>query len=100
MRSGQKLGISVFLSVSIFMIIIACIRILGFDPFYHAYSWRFFFFWLQVEGSVAVIMVSLTAFRSVFALQESEAREGKARPRYPRLLQSSDDTRHHLEFII
>lgn len=79
-RPGQKLGIGVFLSLSIFMIIIACIRIIGFNLFFHAYSWHLF--WLQVEGSVAVIMVSLTAFRSVFASQGSENKERKARPWY------------------
>ena len=80
LRSGQKLGIGVFLSLNIFMIIIACIRIIGFNLFYHAYSWHLF--WLQVEGSVAVIMVSLTAFRPFFASQVSEARDRMAKPWY------------------
>lgn len=80
LRSGQKLGIAVFLSLSIFMIIIACIRIIGFTLFDHEISWNLF--WLQVEGSVAVIMVSVTAFRSVFASQRSEARDRKARAWY------------------
>ena len=79
-RPGQKLGIGVFLSLSIFMIVIACIRIVGFNIFNHAFLWQLF--WLQVEGSVAVIMVSLTAFRSVFASQGPEARRRKARPWY------------------
>lgn len=61
------------------MIIIACIRSIAFTSF-HAYSW--YLFWLQVEGSVAVIMVSLTAFRSAFASQGLEGPEKKARPWY------------------
>lgn len=79
-RPGQKLGIGVFLSLSIFMIVIACIRIIGFIIFNHAFLWQVF--WLQVEGSVAVMMVSLTAFRSVFASHGPVARARKARRWY------------------
>ena len=79
-RACQKLGVGVFLSLSIVMIIIAFIRSLCSIFFYHSYSW--YLFWLQVEGSVAVIMVSLTAFRSVFASQESKDRKRKTRPWY------------------
>lgn len=79
-RRGQKLGIGVFLTLSTVMVIIACIRIIGFNLLSHEYSWHLF--WLQVEGSVAVIMVSLTAFRSFFASQGSAARGRKARPWY------------------
>ena len=79
-RRGQKLGIGVFLTLSTVMVMIACIRIIGFNLLFHEYSW--YLFWLQVEGSVAVIMVSLTAFRSFFASQGSEAKGRKARPWY------------------
>lgn len=82
-RSGQKLGIAAFLSLSIFMIIIASVRIIEVTVFFYfdgGYLWQFFL--LQVEASVAVIMVSFTAFRTVFASQRSEARERKARPWY------------------
>ncbi len=79
-RPGQKLGIGVFLSLSIVMIVVACVRIIGFNIFDHAFLWQLF--WLQIEGSVAVMMVSLTAFRSVFASQGPEARWRKARPWY------------------
>ena len=79
-RPGQKLGIGVFLSLSIFMIVIACIRLIGFNIFDHAQLWQLF--WIQVEGSVAVMMVSLTAFRSVFASQGPVAKARKARPWY------------------
>ena len=74
---GQKLGICIFLSLSIFVIIIACIRIIGFNLFLHVYSWLLFR--LHVEGSMAVIMISLAGFRSVFA---EDTRERRARPWY------------------
>ena len=80
MRLGQKLGIGVFLTLSTVIVMIACIRIIGFNLLSHEYSWHLF--WLQVEGSVAVIMVSFTAFRSFFASQGSEDRGRKARPWY------------------
>ena len=79
-RPAQKLGSCVFLSLSIVMIVISCIRFIGFILLFHAYSW--YLFWLQVEGSVAVIMVSLNAFRSVFTSQGLEGRKRKARPWY------------------
>lgn len=82
-KSKQKLGLGFFLCLSVFMIVIALVRISALvteipimpgvtirsiDP-----TWKFF--WQQIEACVAVFMVSFTAFRSFFVTETS---------RYPR----------------
>ena len=82
-KSKQKLGLGFFLCLSVFMIVIALVRISALvtdipimpgvtirsiDP-----TWKFF--WQQIEACVAVFMVSFTAFRSFFVMETS---------RYPR----------------
>ena len=63
------------------MIIIAIVRGSGFhnnnanDP-----VWTLF--WHQVEGAVAIITVSITAFRSLLGIKASKARERKKRERF------------------
>ena len=63
------------------MIIIAIVRISGFhnnniiDPVW-------VLFWYQVEGAVAIIMVSITGFRSLLGIKVSKARERKKRERF------------------
>ena len=80
-KSRQKLGIGVFLSLSIFMTIIAFVRISGYRAHgSYGYTWQAF--WMEFEACVAVIMVSLTAFRSLFVTAESKASRSKFRPWY------------------
>lgn len=70
MKHRQQLGLGIFLCLSVMMTVIAIIRISGYrfhgiglsgpiDPI-----WAFF--WLYLEACVAVIMASVTAFRSFF----------------------------------
>lgn len=69
-KPRQKLGLGVFLCLSVCMIIVAIIRIGGLH--YHgAFDNTWIFLWQQVESCVAVAMVSLTAFRSVFVANAS-----------------------------
>ena len=71
MRLTQKLGIGVFLCLSICMIMIAAVRLSRIEN--TVSIWQYM--WLQIEACVAVIMVALTAFRSVFSdNQKVEAR--------------------------
>lgn len=81
----QKLILGTTLCLSIFMIIIAIVRIskirikspyegLGMDIVW-------VIFWQQVEACTAVIMVSLSAFRSFFVAHESRLREDRNRNR-------------------
>ncbi|KAL8757059.1 MAG: hypothetical protein Q9199_002500 [Rusavskia elegans] len=59
----QKLGIAFFLCLSTSMVIIAIIRISQVhSPIYNIWAT----FWQQLEGCVAILMVSLTAFRTLF----------------------------------
>jgi hypothetical protein len=62
---STKFGLIAFLCLSIFMAICAIIRVSGFE--YHGVeddSWQFF--WQQAEGTIAVMMASITAFRTLF----------------------------------
>ncbi|KAI1179676.1 hypothetical protein F4777DRAFT_442072 [Nemania sp. FL0916] len=69
---STKIGLGIFLSLSIFMAICAIIRIAGF--YYKGLEddvWEFF--WQHVEGAVSVMMASITAFRTLFVKQASHA---------------------------
>ena len=79
MKTDQKLGIGAVLCLG--FAIVACIQFSGI----HArgssiLTWEYF--WLEIEACVAVCMVSLTAFRSVFASDAANFNRGKARPWY------------------
>ena len=81
MKLRQKLGIAIFLCLSTCMIVVACVRFSGTHTHQNiVQSWQYF--WLEVEACVAVCMVSLSAFRSVFASDERRARSKKVRPWY------------------
>ena len=61
----QKIGVCIFLCLSIVMIAIAIIRITGSDsPILVDNTW--ISFWLYLEACTAIIMGSMTAFRSLF----------------------------------
>lgn len=70
MKRKQQLGLGIFLCLSVIMTIIAIIRISGYR--FHGVGIRgsidstWAFFWLYLEACVAVIMSSITAFRSLF----------------------------------
>ena len=81
------------------MVIIACVRVAGLHL--HGYvdvTWLFL--WQQMEASMAVAMISLTAFRSIFA--SHGMRDHNARPWYSsamrrrksRKMRDSDDGQH------
>lgn len=94
MKTAQKLGIGAFLCLSFCMIIIACIRFSGLRIRGSSVDvWQFF--WLEVEACVAVCMISLTAFRSVFASNSSNAKAAKARPLYSSAIERNRERRQH-----
>lgn len=81
MELRQKIGIGLFLCLSACMIVIATVRFSGTHTHSNiVQSWEYF--WLEVEACVAVCMVSVCAFRSVFAPARRRARLKKARPWY------------------
>lgn len=68
---STKIGLGIFLCLSIFMAICAIARIAGFH--YKGLEddvWEFF--WQHTEGAVAVMMASLTAFRTLFVKQTTD----------------------------
>lgn len=73
----QKFGLGTTLCLSVVMIIIAVIRISGIRLEGGEVDIVWLAFWQQQECSIAIIMVSLTAFRSLF-VADAQAR----RPRY------------------
>ena len=99
MKTTQKLGIGAFLSLSFCMIIVASIRFSGLQVKGSSIDvWQYF--WLEVEACVAVCMISLTAFRSVFALNSSNANAVKARPLYSSTIERNRERRQHaLELV-
>lgn len=72
------------------MVVLACTRIGGFrEDGGFDFTWHYF--WLHVESSVAVFVVSLTAFRSLFVAEGPSANRRKARRWY-----SSNAVKKHL----
>jgi len=63
----QKFGLGCVLSLSLFMIIIAIIRMAGIQQTGGVVDIVWLAFWQQQECSIAVIMVSVSAFRSFFS---------------------------------
>lgn len=76
MRPSQKIGVYIFLCLSIVMIAIAIIRISGYISDTHSdiicidITWVSF--WLYLEACTAIIMGSMTAFRSLFTQRVSQ----------------------------
>lgn len=73
----QKLGITFFLCLSVLMVFIAVIRISQ----VHSKTYNVWAtFWQQLEGCVAILMVSLTAFRTLFVSSPQNPREKRQKP--------------------
>ncbi|KAK7740482.1 hypothetical protein SLS53_005325 [Cytospora paraplurivora] len=78
---STKFGLVIFLCLSIFMAICAIVRIAGFH--YKGVeddTWEFF--WQHTEGAVAVMMASITAFRTLFVKQTNNS-DDKTPPASP-----------------
>ncbi|KAI9724630.1 MAG: hypothetical protein M1828_003654 [Chrysothrix sp. TS-e1954] len=92
MKPRQKLGLAAFLCLSVFMVVVAAIRVSG---FHYKGTWdnTWIFFWQQIEACTAVSMISVTAFRSAFVADGSKPGRKKysspkhASPREPSMVQ-------------
>ena len=62
----RKLALAAMLCLSVFMIIIAIVRVAGSLLPGDITDTVWLFFWQTMEAAVAVIMVALTGFRSLF----------------------------------
>ena len=68
-RPRQKLRLGLSLCLSIFMIITALVKISGLRDSRGGVNMVWVVFWHYAEGCIAVLMISLTAFRSLFVSQ-------------------------------
>lgn len=82
-KPRQKFFLGIFLSLNMFMAVTAAVRVSGLK-FHGTFDEVWLVLWQQIEACVAVAMISLTAFRSVFvASATSRARkEGAKKPWY------------------
>ena len=88
MKTKQKLGLGVFLCLSVFMILAAMVRssnlyvtvvVFGVEHKVFDVTWKLF--WQQFEACIAVLMASLTGFRSIFMADSSTSGgEKKVKP--------------------
>ena len=85
----QKLFLGIFLSLNLFMAITASVRVSGLK-FQGTFDEVWLFLWQHIEACVAVCMISLTAFRSVFVSNSnSQARKAAAKqPWYSKIVHS------------
>ncbi len=86
----KKLGIAIFCCLSITMVILTIIRIAGGTYISTRGHREFSMTWthvlLHVEASVAILMGSLSAFRSIFTNQKDRASSTQSTKFYQRLL--------------
>lgn len=78
----QKLGLAGFLCLSVCMIIMAIARVAGIH-YRGKFDSTWLFMWQHIEACVAVTMLSLTAFRSVFVASRPNVNNNKASPWIP-----------------
>lgn len=76
MQARQKFGLGVFLCLSIVMMAVAIVRISGF-VYHGGIDNVWVYIWQHIEACVAVIMISLTAFRSIFLAKTSRPPQRK-----------------------
>ena len=69
----QKIGLAVSLCLSLVMVVVAVVRISGIKLAGGAVDIVWLAFWQQQECSIAVIMVSVSAFRSLFIANPSSS---------------------------
>lgn len=81
-KSQQKIFLGIFLCLSICMIMIAIIKVSGLRIRKSQIDVQWEVFWQDVEATVAVIMVSITAFRSMIGMKTLKAREKRQRSWY------------------
>ena len=80
-QTHQKLIIGIFLSLNIFITITAALRLPGLK--YHgSFDMVWLFIWQYIQACVAVLMVSITGFRSVYVSSQTARKEPANKPWY------------------
>lgn len=78
-KRSQKLLLGLFLCLSICMIIVAIVRISRLPLSHESIDVQWAIFFQQVEASISVMTVSLTAVRSLLGVKAMNSREKKER---------------------
>ncbi len=78
----QKFALGAFLCLSVCMIAIAIIRVAGVVMGEQLIDMQWEVFWGAIESDIAVIVVSITAFRSLLGMKHSQNRDQKQRAWY------------------
>lgn len=81
-KRSQKLLLGLFLCLSICMIIVAIVRISRLPLSHESIDLQWAIFFQQVEASISVMTVSLTAVRSLLGVKAMNSREKKERVWY------------------
>lgn len=81
-KRNPKILLGIFLCLSLCMIIVAMVRISGLRIGGTNIDIQWQIFWHDVEANIAVIMVSVTAVRSLLGLKAVKSREKKERVWY------------------
>lgn len=81
-KRSQKLLLGLFLCLSICMIIVAIVRISRLPLSHESIDVQWAIFFQQVEASISVMTVSLTAVRSLLGVKAMNSREKKERVWY------------------
>ena len=77
----QKFALGIFLSLSLVMVVIAIIRVAKIHNL-EGVDLQWEIFWQYMEGAIAILMASITAFRTVFVSQGRRELERLRRPSY------------------
>lgn len=96
----RKLALGTTLCLSIFLIVTAIVRVSGGNTVDGRVDSSWVIFWLQVEAAVAVMVVSVTAFRALFAAERSQRQESprytaKSRTKYWHETKDSEEAREN-----
>ena len=75
----RKFALGTMLCLSVFTIITAIVKVSGGNTNNGQIDSSWVIFWLQIEAAVAVMVVSITAYRALFIVERSRAQES---PRY------------------
>lgn len=77
----QKLGVGAFLTLNTCVAIVCIVRVSATEN-RGSYNPTWGFFWQQAEASMAITMLSLTAFRSLFGSEHFSTHQERPKPRY------------------
>lgn len=68
----QKITVAIFLSVSSVMVFVAIVRVSTMRTSQGVFDYTWTNLWLYLEGGIAIIMISLSAFRTQYTLRREE----------------------------